>query len=172
MKTEKQNIPANEDEITLYTYTGEALWKIQTVEQALSFLITLKLNPDANMEEADAFLNKLQAYTLGKAIKESKDKKLFEDSFQKILYSFLTERNWLIHNSLAEIQHEFDFYNKRQNIIKTLCNRIKDISDNAENIKRQIEYEMIVFCESQNRDMSKMREILKLQESGMRIYKV
>lgn len=46
METEKQNIPANEDEIALSTYTGEALWKIQTVEQALSCLITLKLNPD------------------------------------------------------------------------------------------------------------------------------
>src|SRR5690606_4897412 len=171
MYTEKQTIPANEDEIALYTYTGEALWKIQTVEQALSFFITLKLYPDVHMEQADAFLNKLQSYTLGKAIKESKDKKLFEESFQKKLYSFLTERNWLIHKSLSEIQHEFDCYNKRTVIIKTLCNRIKDISDNAENIKKEIEYQMIEFCELRHRDMSKMREILKLQERGVRIYK-
>lgn len=124
------------------------------------------------MEEADAFLNKLQTYTLGKAIKEAKDKRLFEDSFQKKLYSFLTQRNWLVHKSLAEVQHEFDFFNKRKVIINSLCNRIKDISDNAENIKQEIEYKMIEFCESQNRDMSKIREILKLQESGMRIYKI
>jgi len=57
MNSEKQTISANQDEITLYTYTGEALWKIQTVEQALSCLITLKLNFDANVEEADEFLN-------------------------------------------------------------------------------------------------------------------
>jgi hypothetical protein len=109
---------------------------------------------------------------LGKAITESKDKKLFEDSFQEELFCFLDKRNWLVHKSLAEVQHEIDYFNKRKGIIKTLCNRIKDITDNAENIKRKIEYEMIEFCESQNRDMSRMREILKLQESGMRIYKV
>lgn len=172
MDTKKQNISANEDEIKLYTYLGEALWKIQTVEQALSCFITLKLNPGANMEEADAFLNKLQSYTLGKAIKESKDKKLFDDSFQEELFCFLNERNWLVHKSLAEIQHEFDYFNKRKGIIKKLCNRIKDISDNAEIIKRKIEYDMIEFCESQNRNMSKISEILKLQEKGGRINKV
>jgi len=60
----------------------------------------------------------------------------------------------------------------RKDIIQTLCNRIKDISDNAEIIKKEIEYQMIEFCELRNRDMSKIREILKLQENGMRIYKV
>lgn len=172
MATEKQLIPADEDEIKLYTYLGEALWKIQTVEQALSFSITLKLNSDADMDKADAFRKSLQHFTLGKAINEAKNNKLFETSFQEELYSFLNERNWLVHKSLAEVQHEFDYINKRKGIINTLCNRIKDISDNAEIVKRKIEYEMIEFCESQNRDMSKMREILKLQENGMRIYKV
>jgi hypothetical protein len=38
-------IPANQDEITLYCFVGEATWKIQIVEQALSHSITLKLNP-------------------------------------------------------------------------------------------------------------------------------
>lgn len=31
MTKEKQSISANEDEISLYTYTGEAIWKIQVV---------------------------------------------------------------------------------------------------------------------------------------------
>ncbi|MGJ1286614.1 hypothetical protein ACR79P_17745 [Sphingobacterium spiritivorum] len=172
MKTEKQSIPAEDDEISLYIFTGEALWKIQTVEQALSYLITLKLNPNANIEEADAFLKTIQSYTLGTAIKKAKDNRLFNATFQQKLCDFLLERNWFIHKSLSEVHHELDYYNKRQDIIKTLCNRIKDIADNAEIIKRKIEYEMIEFCESQNRDMSKMREILKLQESGMRIYKL
>jgi len=171
MTTEKQSIPANEDEISLYTYTGEALWKIQAVEQALSFWITLKLNPNADIAQADAFLKGLQSYTLGKAISTAKQNKLFSKSFEKIIYPFLDERNWLIHKSLSEIQHELDYYNKRKEIIDNLCKRIKSISNTAQIIQREIEYDMIHFCESQNRDMSKIREILKLQESGKRVYK-
>lgn len=112
MNAEIQSIPANEDEVSLFTYTGEALWKIQMVEQALSCLITLKLNPDANMEQADAFLNKLQRYTLGGAITKGQENNLFNETFQIKLSSFLLERNWLIHKSLAEVQHEFDYYVK------------------------------------------------------------
>lgn len=171
MTTQKQSIPASEDEISLFTHTGEALWKIQAVEQALSFWITLKLNPIADIAQADVFLKRLQSYTLGKAISTAKQNKLFSKSFEKIIYPFLEERNWLIHKSLSEIQHELDYYNKRKDIINNLCKRIKSISDTAQNIQCEIEYDMIYFCESQNRDMSKIREILKLQESGKRIFK-
>ncbi|WP_293887914.1 MULTISPECIES: hypothetical protein [unclassified Sphingobacterium] len=171
MTKEKQSISANEDEISLYTYTGEAIWKIQVVEQALSFWITLKLNPNANIAQADIFLKELQSFTLGKAIKTAKQNRLFNKSLQAIMNPFLIERNWLIHKSLSEIQQELDYYNKRKEIINDLCKRIKSISDTALIIQREIEYDMIRFCESQNRDISKIREIIKLQESGKRIYK-
>lgn len=93
MDKEKEFIPANDDEIKLSTYTGEALWKIQTVEQVLSCLITLKLNPDAKMEQADTFLKSLQSYTLGQAINEAKDKDCL-----KVLF----KRN-CIHSEMIEI---------------------------------------------------------------------
>jgi hypothetical protein len=171
MTTQKQSVPANEDEISLYTYTGEALWKIQAVEQALSFWITLKLNPKAGIAQAGVFLKNLQSYTLGRAIRKANENRLFSKSFQKIIDPFLDERNWLINKSISEIQHEFDRYDKRKEIINNLCKRIKAISDTAQIIQHEIEYDMIHFCESQNRDISKIREILKLQESGKRIYK-
>lgn len=171
MSIENKPIPANEDEISLYTYAGEALWKIQVVEQALSCWITLKLNPKADMDQADVFLKELQGYTLGKAIKKARENKLVNESLENKLYPFLGERNWLIHKSLSEIHHEFDYCNKRKEIISNLCKRIKSISDTAETIQREIEYDMINFCESQNRDMSKIREVLKLQENGIRVNK-
>jgi len=87
------------------------------------------------------------------------------------LSSFLQDRNWLIHKSLAEVQHVFDYYDKRREIIISLCNRIKGISDDAEAIKREIEYDMINFCETKNRNMSHLGELLKLQDRGVRIYK-
>ena len=45
MKNVKK-IPANESEINLYCFLGEALLKIQMLEQALSHSITIKMNPD------------------------------------------------------------------------------------------------------------------------------
>lgn len=34
MRVSSTKIPANENEITLYCFVGEAIWKIQAVEQA------------------------------------------------------------------------------------------------------------------------------------------
>jgi len=62
-------IPANQVEIILYWFVGEAVWKIQMVEQALSHSITLKMNLAETKERADAFLKQHQSYTLGQAIK-------------------------------------------------------------------------------------------------------
>lgn len=159
------NIPANQDEIALYCFTGEALWKIQIVEQALSCSITLKLNSDATKEQADGFLEQHQRYTLGKAIKIATDNKLFVLSLQEELISFLEQRNWLIHKALCENQNDFNLEDKKND----LFNKIKTISNTAERIQRQIEYDMIAFCTSKGKDMSKILGLLKLQEQGIRI---
>ena len=158
-------IPANQDEITLYCLTGEALWKIQMVEQALNCSITIKMNPDETKERADEFLKQHQKYTLGKAIAIANDNKLFNLSLQDELHSFLGQRNWLIHKSLSENQDDFNL----ENMKNELFDRIKSISDKAESIKREIEYDMINFCSSKGRDMSKTLALLKLQEQGIRI---
>jgi len=158
-------IPASQHEITLYCYTGEALWKIQIVEQALSHSITLKMNPEETKERADEFLKQHQSYTLGKAIQVAIDNKLYGSSLLDELKSFLAQRNWLIHKALSEIQHDFNIESKK----KELFDKIKSISDKAESIQRKIEYEMIEFCSSKGRDMSRTLALLKLQEQGIRI---
>jgi len=158
-------IPANKNETTLYCFVGEAIWKIQLVEQALSFSITLKMNPAATKKQADEALKQHQSYTLGKAINIATKEKLFDSSLQDELFTFLNQRNWLIHKAMAESHHEKNWENSKEELFQ----KIKSISNKAETIQRKIEYDMIAFCSSNGKDMSKILALLKLQEQGLRI---
>ena len=160
-------IPANENEITLYCFVGEAIWKIQIVEQALSCSITLKMNPSATKEQADKVLKQHQNYTLGTAINIASKEKLYNSSLQDELYMFLGQRNWLVHKAMAESQHDKNWENEKEELFQ----KIKSISDKAESIQRKIEYDMINFCSSKGKDMSKILTLLKLPEQGARIKK-
>ncbi len=158
-------IPASENEIKLYCFVGEAIWKIQIVEQALSCSITLKMNPLATKKQADKVLTQHQNYTLGKAISFASKEKLYDSSLQNELYRFLEQRNWLVHKAMAESQHDKNWENEKEELFQ----KIKSISDNSESIQRKIEYDMLDFCSSRGKDMPKLRELLKLQEQGVRI---
>ena len=165
MKRNIKKIPANQDEITLYCFVGEALWKIQIVEQALSHSITLKMNPAVTKERAGEFLKQHQSYTLGKAIKAAIKEKLYDSSLQDELNAFLDQRNWLVHKAMPESLHGLNWEDKKEELFQ----KIKSISDRAESIQREIEYDMINFCSSMGKDMSKILALLKLQEEGVRI---
>ncbi len=135
-------IPAIDNEINLYCYLGEALLKIQIVEQALSHSITLKINPAETKEPADNFLRKNQNYTLGKAIKIGIKEKLYNLSLQDQLMSFLQQRNWFVHKIICGNEENIN----AGNIKEELIHKIKSISDKAESIQRMIEYDLIDFC--------------------------
>lgn len=165
MKGNMKKIPANQNEITLYCLAGEALWKIQIVEQALSHSITLKLNPSATKERADEFLKQHQSYTLGKAVKIASTENLYNSQLQDELNAFLAQRNWLIHKAMAESHHGLHWETKKEELFQ----KIKSIADKAESIQRTIEYDMINFCSSQGKDMSAILAVLKSQEEGVRI---
>ena len=155
----------NKSEITLYCFLGEALLKIQMLEQALSYSITIKMNPEEIKEKADEFLKKHQRYTLGQAIKTALEKKLFNSAIQDELNSFLEQRNWLVHSVLIGNEEDFN----AGNIKEELFQKIKSISDKAEHIYRVIELDMIDFCSSKGKDMSKIKQLLLLQEKGIRV---
>lgn len=165
MKENKIRIPVNTNEITFYCFLGEALIKIQMLEQALSHLITIKMNPDETKEKADEFLKKQQRYTLGTAIKTALENKLFNMTIQDELDSFLKQRNWLVHSVLIGNEEDFN----AGNIKEELFQKIKSISDKAKHIYRVIERDMIDFCSSKGKDMSKIKELLLLQEKGIRV---
>ena len=160
-------IPVNNSEITLYCYLGEALLKIQMLEQALSYSITIKMNPDETKEKADEFLKKSQKYTFGQAVNIAKEKKLCNSVLLDEIDSFLKQRNWLVHSVLIGNEEDFNEGNIKEELIK----KIKSISDKAEDIKRVIEYDMINFCSSKGRDVSKIKELLILQDKGIRVRK-
>lgn len=165
MRENSIKIPANENEIRLYCFVGEAIWKIQVVEQALSCSITLKMNPAITKEQADKVLMQHQRRTLGTAVNFASKEKLYESSLQDELYTFLSLRNWLVHEAMAESHHDKNWENEKEKLFR----KIKSISDQAESVKSKIEYDMINFCSSKSKDMSKILELLKLQEQGVRI---
>ncbi len=160
-------IKANNNEINLYCFLGEAVLKTQMVEQALSYSITLKMNPAETEERADECLKQYQRYTLGQAIKIAIRENLYNLSLQNELNAFLNQRNWVVHKVIIGNEEDFN----AGNIKEELFHKIKDISDKAESIQREIEYDLIDFCSSKGKDMSETLALLKLQEQGIRIRK-
>lgn len=167
MRDNVLKIPANNSEINLYCFLGEALLKTQMMEQSLSHSITLKMNPAETKEGADKFLKQNQSYTLGQAIKIAIKEKLYNLSLQDELNTFLQQRNWLVHKVICGNEENFNAGNIKEN----LFHKIKSISDKAESIQHSIEYDLIDFCSSKGKDMSKIIALLKLQEQGIRIQK-
>ena len=149
--------PANQVELTLYTFLGEALCKTQIVEQALSVSITIKQNSEAKKTEADEYLDKQLGYTLGKAVYFANRRKHFPPQLQADLNSFLLQRNWLVHRSMLEIKDGLN----QDSVRNRLFNTIKDISDAAENLQRDIELNLIEFCQNKGRDMSNVLAAMK-----------
>lgn len=92
MKDNVIKIPANDSEINLYCFLGEALFKTQMAEQALSHSITLKMNPAETKERADEFLKQNQGYTFGHAIKIAIKEKLYNSSFARCIKRFLRQK--------------------------------------------------------------------------------
>lgn len=167
MKENVIKIPANNNEINLYCFIGEAVFKTQILEQALSHSITLKMNPSETKERADEFLKKYQSYTLGQAIKIAIKEELYNLPLQDELNAFLQQRNWLVHKVICGNEEDLN----AGNIKEELLHKIKDISDNAESIQSVIQYDLIDFCSSKGKDMSEIHALLKLQEQGIRIRK-
>jgi hypothetical protein len=148
--------PASQDEIALYCFIGEALFKTQIVEQALSHSIALKTHSAALWQEAEKALAKTCGYTLGQAIKLALEKKLYPTSLLEELSSFLELRNWLVHKAMAECR--VDIYLDVKN--KAFLQKVKKISNDAYKLQHAIELDLLVFCESKGRDMSSSRVLL------------
>lgn len=150
----KDNLkPASEPDISLYLLVGEAVCAVQHLEDALSHLIVLKKITPPTKQKADQHLEKHRLYTLGRAIKIGVEAGVFSEELQENLNTFLNERNWLIHKSIAKSREEWDLNNSREE----LFNRIKAIITKAQEIQQMIEKNMMEFAESKGRDMSRVK---------------
>jgi len=150
--------PASQQELSLYCFVGESVCAVQHVEDALSHSIVLKKEKKRIKSEADQFLEKHRSYTLGKAITIAEQASLYPESLQQELREFLSERNWLIHKSIAQDREEWDLNVSREQL---LC-RIKAITTQAQKLLQRIEEDMLEFSEANGVDMSRVRaEIYK-----------
>lgn len=149
--------PASQDEIALYCYMGEALCMIQELEEALSHSITLKKYSTASREEADQALSKhRKRYTLGQAVQLSDKEKLYALSLQSDLNNFYQKRNWLVHKAMFECRDDLYTNSERDELFY----RIKSIAVSAQKNQKAIELDMMNFCISKGRDMSKIFAVI------------
>ncbi len=145
--------PASQQELSLYCFVGESVCAVQHVEDALSHSIVLKKTKPRLRSEADQLLEKHRSYTLGKAIKIAEQASLYPELLQQELREFLSERNWLIHNSIAQGRDEWDLNISRE---KLIC-RIKAITTQAQKLLQLIEEDLIEFSEANGVDMSRVK---------------
>ena len=145
--------PASQQEISLYCFVGESVCAAQHVEDALSHSIVLKKAKPRLRTEADQLLEKHRSYTLGNAIKIAEKASLYPMPLQQELREFLSERNWLIHKSIAQGRDEWDLNISRE---KLIC-RIKAITTQAQKLLQLIEEDLIEFSEVNGVDMSRVR---------------
>ena len=150
--------PAAQEEVVLFTMMGQALLNIQVLEECLSASITLKVDVGyprkLSKAEADEKLKRrLRKYTLGNAIKEAAEKKLYAEDIQLALEDFLQERNWFTHRIVDDVYTPAKW--------AALFTRLKSIANEAHRIQRAIEDDLILFSEANGLDMSNVRSAIK-----------
>ena len=150
--------PAAQEEVVLFTMMGQALLNIQVLEECLSASITLKVDVGyprkLSKAEADEKLKRrLRKYTLGNAIKEAAEKKLYAEDIQLALEDFLQERNWFTHRIVDDVYTPAKW--------AALFARLKSIANEAHRIQRAIEDDLILFSEANGLDMSNVRAAIK-----------
>ena len=144
---------ASEKEISLYGLLGESLCAVQILEDALSHSIVLKKTEPDQKKEADNLLKKQRFYTFGKAINIVKKESLLPKPLEIELSKLLTERNWLIHESITNNKNDF----KSDSYFNKLFERIKTITSKAHELQISIELDLIKYSEKKGIDMSKVK---------------
>lgn len=154
--------PASQQELSLYCLIGESVCAVQHLEDALSHSIVIMRTSTLLRKVADKLLEKHRKFTFGKAIRIAKQENMFPESLQHELSELLTERNWLIHKSIAQSRYEWDMNISREK----LMNRIKAITIKSLELQQLIEEDLIEFTESKGVDMSQVRHKMNEYYSG------
>lgn len=145
--------PASQQEQSLYCVIGESICAVQHVEDALSHSIVLKKTKPKLRSEADKLLEEHRSYTLGRAIKIVEEASLYPESILQELKEFLSERNWLIHKSIAQERDEWGLDAPSEKLFF----RMKAITTQAQKLLQLIEEDLIEFSEANGVDMSRVR---------------
>lgn len=152
---------ANQDIAILEKLMGQALLRIQFLEEALIHSITLKIDVKSpygkTKTEANNYLNNRRSGTFGKAITYAKKNNLYSEDLCRELEFLRDERNWLIHKlvpyNLDDLQNTLT---RNQ-----LFERIVAISNKATKLQQSIEIDTMNFSESVGVDMTRVRRMLE-----------
>ena len=145
--------PASQQVLSLYCLVGESVCAIQHVEDALSHSIVLKKTKPRLKTEAHQQLEKHRSVTLGHAVNIIEKANLYPESQLQELKEFLSERNWLIHKSIAQGRDEWDSDIPEEHLML----RIKAITSRAQKLLQFIEEDLIKFAELNGKDMSRVK---------------
>lgn len=128
----------------------------QIMEEALSHSVALKMGPNSTRKEADERLNGYLSDPLGTVIKLARKESLLPEPLQKVLETFRSERNWLVHKCVQIKEFERFESNKTE-----LFQRIAAISKKAQILQRSLEEDMVEYCTSKGKDMSGVRAAIQ-----------
>lgn len=131
---------------------------IQELESALSHSITLKKHHAVSKKLADdALIKHHEDHTLGKAIRLAEEENFYPLPLQKDLSDFNKRRNWLIHKAIFETRDDPYLDPRKHNLFE----KIKSIADDARRLQHEIELDMVAFCTSRGRDMTKTLAVIE-----------
>lgn len=153
----KENLP-HQEIINLTYLIGEAIIKIQILEDAISHSLSIKKDapePDSiTRAEAKKIVERYRRkYTLGDAIKLAGKENIYSKALLKDLQNFSLERNWLVHRCMAENMDDIESgFSGRNNLFY----RIKRIGIWANQLQRAVEIDLENFCFSKGMNIKKM----------------
>ena len=149
--------PIDHDGLSLfYEAVGEAIWQTQYLEKALVNFVVIKRHKRKPVSEEQAYarLEKERKGTLGSIYGRAKDEGIIPENLEDRFDSFISERNWLIHNSNA--LNSEDLYNEKTTI--SIINRIHAITDESIELTRTLLSLLKEFMTSEGFDLTEAYE--------------
>jgi uncharacterized protein YutE (UPF0331/DUF86 family) len=105
-----------------------------------------------SLEEANKLREKYRSYTLGRAIKITKEAKILPKPLQEALENFVSERNWLIHKSIQNENEALSESNKHK--IKSTCEKARALLESVED-------DLMQYSSFVGVDMSRVRAAIQ-----------
>ncbi len=146
-------------EIILSCLVGQAVCKIQLLEDALSTSMAIRKTGrgSKNRSKGDEIRNKYRKLTLGEAVNLTIEENIYTEWLQKELQDFKKDRNWLIHKSMHENLDDMATAEGADKLFK----RIRDVGNKAHRLQQAVEVDLMNYTSSQGMDMTEIYTTLK-----------
>ncbi len=149
--------PIDHDELSIfYKAVGEAVWQTQYLEHALVSFVVIKHHKrkPTSEEQAYARLEKERKGTLGSIYGRAKVEGIIPENLEDRFDGFISERNWLIHDSNA--LNSEDLYDEKKTV--SIINRIQAVTDESIELTRIVLSLLEEFMKSEGFDLTEAYE--------------